>query len=176
MAGTTILGQDLMVFVDVSTTDTPNYKSIAYATNHTLEVSMEQIDSTTKDNAGGYWSSSEPGMMSWSMSTENLMNAEGKNGEDFNGLFDIMLKRKTVKVVFALQNNTLDYDKKAEEGFQVDENGWKPNPKNYYVGEAYITSLNVTATNQEKASYTATFTGAGSLKKQGNGISTQPKN
>lgn len=162
----TINGQDLMVFVN----DGSSYKAIAFATNHTLDVSMEQIDSSTKDNGNGYWSNSEPGMMSWSMTTENLMSDSGENGYDYNALFSLMLERKTVKVVFGLQGNNQSFDIKDENSFNAPSTGWTPDETNCYVGEAYITSLSVTATNGEKATYNATFTGAGSLTMKGSGI------
>ena len=162
----TLQGQDLMVFVK----DGSGYKSIAFATNHTLEVSMEQIDASTKDNGVGYWSNSEPGLMSWSMSTENLMSDTAENGLSYNALFEIMLKRSTVDVVFSLQTNNIDFANKLNEEFTVPSTGWNYDATNNYQGKAYITSLNVTATNGQKATYTATFTGAGALLKMGKGI------
>ena len=159
----TINGQDLMVFVKEST---GNYKSIAFATNHTLDVSMEQIDASTKDNGVGYWSNSEPGMMSWSMTTENLMSDSGENGYDYNQLFKLMLERKTVEVCFGLQSNGT-HDINTE--YQAPPTGWTVS-EGYYHGKAFITSLSVTATNGEKATYSATFTGAGALLLQEPGI------
>ena len=44
-----IQGSDLMLFVDD--------KSIAYATNHTLEISGETQDTSNKDEGAGGWSS-----------------------------------------------------------------------------------------------------------------------
>lgn len=163
----TINGQDLMVFVK----DGDNsYKSIAFATNHTLDVSMEQIDASTKDNGNGYWSNSEPGMMSWSMTTENLMADDGINGLDYNALFEIMLKRETVEVYFSLQTNNQNFNIKDQNTFEAPTSGWTYDKDNNYHGKAYITSLSVTATNGEKATYNATFTGAGALIQSGDGI------
>ena len=155
-----------MVFVNNGT----KLQSIAYATNHTLEVSMNTTDTSTKDNGNGLWQNSEPGMMSWSMSTENLMSDSAQNGLSFNSLFDIMLKRQTVEVAFALQTNNIDYAGKLDTVFEAPSDGWTPDTANQYHGKCYITSLNITATNGEKATYTATFTGAGNLQKTGNGI------
>lgn len=166
----TLQGQDLMVFVK----NGESYNSIAYATSHTLDVSMDQTDTSTKDNGVGYWSNSEPGLMSWTMSTENLMSDTAENGLSYNSLFEIMLKRQTVDVVFSLQTNNTDYEGKIDQEFEVPSTGWTPDTTNNYHGKAYITSLSVTATNGEKASYSATFTGAGALLKAGQGI--QKKN
>jgi len=57
-------GGDLMLFV--------NGKSIAFATNHTLSISADTKETSTKDS-GGLWQTSEVGMLSWSCSSENLM-------------------------------------------------------------------------------------------------------
>lgn len=162
----TLSGQDLMVFVK----NGAGYSSIAYATSHTLDVSMDQIDSSTKDNGVGYWQNSEPGLMSWTMSTENLMSDTAEHGYSYNDLFEIMLKRETVDVVFSLQTNNIDYASKLDQEFEVPETGWTPDTDNNYHGKAYITSLSVSATNGEKASYSATFTGAGALLKAGKGV------
>lgn len=162
----TLNGSDLMVFVNNGT----KLQSIAYATNHTLSVDMATTDTSTKDNGNGLWQNSEPGMMSWSMTTENLMSDSAQNGHSFNSLFDIMLKRQTVEVAFALQTNNIDYQNKLDTVFEAPSDGWTADTVNQYHGKCYITSLQVTATNGEKATYTATFTGAGNLQKTGNGI------
>lgn len=162
----TISGQDLMVFVKEGTT----YNSIAFATSHTLDVNMEQVDASTKDSGNGYWQNSEPGMMSWSMSTENLMSDIAEHGLSYNALFELMLKRQTVDVVFSLQTNNIDYATKLDTEFEVPSTGWTCDASNNYHGKAYITALSVTATNGEKATYSATFTGAGALLKAGAGI------
>ena len=62
-----IKGGDLMLFVTVGTTK----KSIGYATNHTLSISAETTETSTKDN-GGVWAMPEVTTLSWTASTENL--------------------------------------------------------------------------------------------------------
>lgn len=164
----TLNGQDLMVFAKIGTT----YKSIAYATNHTLNVTRATVDSSTKDNGGGEWSYAEKGLASWEMTTENLMAAEAENGHSFNTLFDEFLKGTEVELIFSLQSNEEKFDSTKQ--FEVPEGGWDPDETNCYKGKAIITSLSVTAQNGEKANYNATFTGCGQLLKVGKGI--QKKN
>lgn len=159
-------GSDLMVFVNNGT----SYNSIAYATSHTLDVSMDSTDISTKDNGNGIWQNSEPGMMSWSMSTENLMCDVAEHGMNINDLFDLMLKRTPVDVVFSLQTNNIDYASKIDTEFVCPDSGWTKDDTNNYHGKAYITSLSITANNGEKATCSATFTGAGGLMKAGAGI------
>lgn len=162
----TINGSDLMLFVESGNT----FYSIAYATNHTLSVNMAQVDTSTKDNGNGYFANSEPGMISWEVTSENLMSDAAENGFSFNDLFQLFLKRETVKVVFALQKNSTNFADKMNEEFTAPADGWSPSDKNNYFGRAYITSLSVTATNGEKATMSVTLTGAGSLLMEGKGI------
>lgn len=162
----TINGSDLMVFVKVNGA----LKSIAFATSHTLDISLNTVDTSTKDNGNGMWQNNEPGMASWSMSSENLMSDSAENGASMNDLFDIFLKRQKVEVVFALQGNNLDYSAKLGEEFKAPETGWTPDTKNQYKGEALITSLSVNAANGEKATASVSFTGCGNLMKVGEGL------
>ena len=57
MAAKIIKGDDLMLFVNVATGATPDYRSIAYATSHVLTLSAEATDTSTKDH--GIWGGSE---------------------------------------------------------------------------------------------------------------------
>ena len=93
-----------------------------------------------------------------------------EHGMNINDLFDLMLKRETVDVVFSLQTNNIDYASKIDSEFEVPETGWTNDTANNYHGKAYITSLSITANNGEKATCSATFTGAGALMKTGQGI------
>lgn len=145
-------------------------KSIAFATSHTLDVSMNTVDSSTKDNGNGMWTNNEPGLMSWIMQTDNLMSDTAENGLSMNDLMDIFLKRQTVEVAFALQGNNTDYTAKLDQEFTAPETGWTPDAANQYKGKALITSLNVSAQNDGYATASATFTGCGNLLKVGKGI------
>ena len=69
-----IKGSDLMLFVEG--------KSIAYATNHTLTISADTKETSSKDS-GGKWQTSEVGILSWTCSSENLY-ADEAAGVTFN--------------------------------------------------------------------------------------------
>lgn len=161
-----INGSDLMVFIKVGGT----FKSIAYAKTHTLDVTLNTIDTSTKDNGNGRWQDNEPGLASWTMSSENLIGDDGENGATIDDLFEIMLKREKVEVAFSLQSNMPDYASKLDKEFVVPEGGWTPDTANQYAGSALITSLNATGANGEKASASVTFTGCGNLRKLGKGL------
>lgn len=162
----TLNGSDLMAFTMVN----GKLKSIAYATNHQLQIQMNTKDTSTKDNGNGMWSNFEAGLMSWTLTSDNLMSDSAENGASMNDLFEIMLTRKPVEVAFALQTDNPDYAQKLDTEFTAPEGGWTPDAKNQYHGKALITALNVTAQNGEKATAQVTFTGCGNLQKMGKGI------
>lgn len=154
MQGTPINGSDLMVFLK-GTSDA--YNSIAFATSHSLSLSTETVETSSKDT-GGKWVSQAPRKLSWSINTENLFAVEGE-GKVFDDLFTIWTNRTEVELVFALEE---DYETKADE---VPTGGWTPVATGQYKGKAIITSLEVNAPNGDNATFTATFTGVGALTK-----------
>ncbi|MCH5241794.1 MAG: phage tail protein [Muribaculaceae bacterium] len=171
----TLNGSDLMVFVTVG----GKLKSIAYATSHQMNVNMNTKDTSTKDNGNGMWENAEAGLMSWDMSSNNLMSDSAENGASANDLMEIFLSRTPVEIAFSLQTNNIDYTKKLADVFEAPEGGWTCDATNQYHGKALITSLNVTADNGEKATYTVSFKGCGNLQKMGKGIekaATAPMN
>lgn len=169
-----INGADLMAFTNVNDggEDVSKLKSVAYATGHTLDITMNTVDTSTKDDGAGIWSDSEPGLLDWQVQTNNLMSDKAADGSSFNDLIDAMIARKPIKIAFGLQGNQKDYTAKELAGFKVPKGGWTPDPSNHYYGNVLITSINVTGNNGEKATATATFKGCGPLKKTGEGIVT----
>ncbi len=141
-----IKGGDLMLFL--------SNKSIAYATNHTLEITGETSDTSNKDEGGGDWSAQEVNLLSWAASSENLYSLEGE-GDNFDDLFDLMVAKTPIQAVFA---------KKTQTATDVPEGGWTAGTKGY-TGKVIITSLALNAPNGEYATYTAQFQGVGALSK-----------
>lgn len=144
-----IKGRDMMLFI--------NGKSIAFATSHSLSISQDTTETTSKDS-GGKWVSSQAGKISWECQSENLMSNDGE-GVGFEQLFDIMTAQTPIDVVFALEKN---YKTKADE---VTKGGWVPSTTGTYTGKVIITSLECSAPNEDNATFSATFTGVGPLKK-----------
>ena len=70
----------MMLFVGTGTT----VKSIAQATNHTLTISADTVDISTKDIYSGKWQTSEMNTLNWSASSENLVcdDPQGVSYED----------------------------------------------------------------------------------------------
>lgn len=147
----TIKGKNLMVFVDG--------KSIALATSHTLDITINTIDTTTKD-VNGLWTDAEVSNMSWSLSSDNLVSI-GTDGHDTASVVDMALEGAKVEVAFSLAS-PLDSN--------VPTGGFVPfthetETEFNYSGQAIITSVSISASNGEKASYSISFTGCGALSK-----------
>lgn len=146
-----IEGRDLMFFV--ADTKTGTYKSIAAATNCSIEISLDTKEITTKDSASGAWQTVTPNKLSWSGSSDNLFELDATaDGSSFDTLFDYMTQKKMIYVKFGTGKTF------------TDASGWTLN-KGMYEGTAIITSLNLTAGADDNASYSVSFSGSGALSK-----------
>lgn len=148
-----IKGQNLMCFV--------GGKSIAFATSHTLEISGETVDVSTKDNGGGEWATSEMGLLSWTVSSENFI-GDPRKGLGYDELFDMMINKEPIDLVFGYKS-TLSA---AGDAYEVPESGWTAKPSDGYKGKAFITSLSLNAPNGENSTMSVSFTGTSALVKQ----------
>lgn len=142
-----IKGGHLMVFL--------NDEPIAFATSHSLSKTMNTQEISTKDH--GDFSAVLPQNITWEITTENLYSLNGYKA--LNTAFNNM---QEVTVYFGETNYTQD-------GVQNSIVGTDPAATNWTKtgfgesGKAYITSLQVTAGAGENATFSATFTGNGSL-------------
>lgn len=166
MAQQIIKGDDLMLF------NGETGKSYAFATAHTLTITADTADTSSKDH--GVWTGNEVAKISWEITSENLYTTDG-----FNSLFRDMINRKPIKVTFGLKQKG-KADSTVADG---DYSNWTPNygavltedanpaapsgdttDQNMYMGSAYITSLTANANTGENATYSVTLTGTGSIK------------
>lgn len=149
--GNIIKGDELMVFKGGT--------ALAYATSHTLTITGNTIDISSKDH--GFWGASEIGNITWEMSTENLYTEN-----DYDALFTAMVNKTPVTLVFAKAGN---YDANGLVGEGGSVQAWTASGG--YTGSAVITNLTVNANTGENATYSATFTGKGAITKvaAGNG-------
>lgn len=137
-----IKGDELMVF--------NNSKSLAHAKSHTLSLSTNEIDISSKDY--GYWGASEAGNLAWEITSENLFT------EDYDALFTAWVNKTTLPIVFGYAAN---YD---VNGLAQNQTEWAPDTaKKRYSGTAIITSLQINANTGEIATYSVTFKGVGAL-------------
>lgn len=140
-----IKGDELMLF--------KGNKALAYATSHTLTISGNALSIASKDH--GYWDASQVGNISWEVSSENLYTEE-----DYDALFDAMIAKTPVTVIFAKASN---YDQNGLAAVGGTVQAWTPGAGKQ--GTAVITSLEANAATGENATFTVTLTGSGPLTK-----------
>lgn len=155
-----IKGSDLMLFV--------NGKSIAGATNHTLSISAETTELSTKckDEKDGSWSEAEISKYSWEATTENLVTFTDYGvGGTYNTLFDAMTNGTEVTLVMSTAAVVAESEKAPDPATAPKNDGYSPASDGlpYLTGTAFITSLQLNAQDGEVATFTATFTGNGKL-------------
>ena len=148
MANTIIKGRDLMLF--------NNDKSIAYATNHTISITANTTDVSSKDH--GVYGGTEVVSFSWEIQSENLYTETA-----YNELFDAMIAGASGTKL------TVKFGLKAESGdgtvVDGDYTNWTPKATGYYTGECYITSLQANAQNGDNATFSVTLQGVGKLER-----------
>ena len=145
MAANVVKGSKLMLFLGGT--------AIACATSHTLSISIDTTESSTKskDNHAGAWKTYEASDMSWTVSSENLYSTGGV-GKSFEDLYT--LKGQAVDIIFTTATET-DLD--------VPEGGWTPKANTGYKGKAIITSLELSAPDGENATFSVNLQGTGAL-------------
>lgn len=148
-----IKGGDMMLFV--------GGKSIAFATNHTLSISADTKETSSKDS-GGLWQTSEVGVLSWSCKSENLYGNDVE-GIGYLELFDMFKARVPITGIFALEGNSTDFaDNKLG---AVPTDGWTPKAGDGLTGQMIITNLELNAPNGDNTTFSIDFTGVGELKR-----------
>lgn len=137
-------------------------KSLAFSTNHTLSISGETTDVSTKDH--GIYGATEVTRINWSITTDNLYTVS-----TFNELWDRMASRQTVEVYFCLKTPAERAGTPATVNLEGDTyDSWTPTStegEEGYYGRAFITSLDANAQSGENATFSATFSGVGALTK-----------
>lgn len=130
--------------------------SYAYATNHTLTVTAETTDISSKDH--GIWGASEVSRYTWEITSENLFTSEG-----YDEMFDQMMTGQKVKVRFGLKTEQTDLTKNVADG-DTTLPYWTGRDV-YYEGDAIVTSLTANAANGDNATFSVTLTGTGAIKR-----------
>ena len=141
-----IKGGHLMVFL--------NGSPIAFATSHSLSKTLNTQQISTKDH--GDTAAVLPQNISWEITTENLYSLAGYQA--LNTAFNTM---QEVTIYFG----ETSYSQNTAQTSIVGVNGateWTTGGFGE-TGKAYITSLQVTAAAGDNATFSATFTGNGSL-------------
>ena len=154
-----VKGNDMWLYlVDLGTGGTmtsgmvQNAKVLAYSQSCSFEINSDTLDVTTKLSCR--WSAVMQGNASYTVSSDNLyclQSSAAANGAlTVDDLFEAMVDGKNLGWVMAQDSS--------------DECGTVGGPdttKPYYWGEAAITSLSITAGNNEICTSSITLTGSG---------------
>lgn len=151
-----IKGSHLMVLIDVVENGISTLKPIAFSTSHTLSKQLNTTEINCKDY--GDAAAIVPQNYSWTMQTDNLYSIDGY--EVINTIFN---NKEKVTVYFGETN----YNNAGQESIvdKADSNPTEWEKEGFgEQGYAYITALDVTASAGENATFSATFTGTGTLE------------
>ena len=139
----------LAVFINQGSTE---YDIVAGATSSNLSMEFEQIDITTRDEAGA--SALLPGNITWSMQCDGLMQYDSKN---IAGVATTEVKTSAdLATLFLAKTKVLLAWSTGDATDQM------------YSGYAYITSFEESAGVNEVATFSCTFTGNGAITKAAN--------
>jgi len=149
-------GGQLMVF--------QNGATAAFATNHTLSISMETSSISSKDH--GDFAATMPSSITWEVTCENLFSLT-----DASAFRDAILSMQPVTLALS-QSNYAGYGTQQQAGGKIGEPGivdsangsaaWTEGT-GFVAGKAYVTSFQVNAPAGDNATYSVTFTGTGAL-------------
>ena len=152
--GNIVKGKKLMVFVKASGGD---YKSIGFATNHTLSTSASTISVSHKDlpDAGsGKWDDQDIDTLSWTITAESFY-ANQAEGITFADIWGYYAAGTVLDLKFGVA---------ADSSTGVPTGGWvAPASGTVLSGKAIISSVDVNAPVDDNASFSITFTGKGAL-------------
>ena len=139
-----IFGEELQLFL--------GGKSIAKAKTHTLTITSDTIDVSSKDD--GFYGASIPGKINWEISAENIYTEKA-----FDELYAKAQARQVFDVVFG---RVADYN---AEGLG-EQDAWAPDSTKHttYTGKVTLTNMTLNANNGEVTSFSATLKGVGALK------------
>lgn len=118
---------------------------VAHATSCTLSISADLPDATTKESGG--WADHIAGLRSWSITTDGLATVEPTGTNYVVGdIFSALNGRGTVTVKFTTVSGSTPI---------VGDLIWS--------GSAFVESLDITADMESPVTYSASFTGTGTL-------------
>ena len=139
---------NLMLFVASGSTAGTKIP-IAFSTSAKLNITMKTRDTTNKDD--GAFGSKSYGRIAWDMSSDALMSFS-TTGSTYSveDLWGMMLAHTLIYPVFGhISGSSAPYTLDTA--------------KKYFQGSAYITSLPLTAGNDDNGTFSITLEGAGAL-------------
>lgn len=148
-----VKGSDIMLFVGNSTN---GYKSIAHGTSHSLSISADTEEISTKDT--GIYGMTEVNRLNWEIQADHMYTNDG-----YNTFFTAMTAMDPITVVFGLKADAEIAGTPADVNITSDGN-WNANTSYVYSGQAIITSLDWNADAGSKSTVSVSLAGQGSIK------------
>lgn len=154
-----VKGDELWLFI--STDNGTTFKPTCFATQHSLNRSMNTTTVSSKDH--GSSSYIVPGEGSWTASTEALMSiTTTDNGAmAFTDMMDAFQTQSLVSVRFGKLSNYTGTGIVGVDGASEWQLGYP-----YWEGQAYITSLQASGGHGDSATFSIELSGVGQLQKK----------
>lgn len=146
-------GRELMLYRVDPQTGKADPKAFACAKSCSLNINTEFEEITDKDTS--VFNEKEIKRFTWDASTQNLISEFA----DLEGLIATQLAGERFAIRLSLTQNI--HPGRVEE---TTAKKWIPTTDSGYYGEVLISSLQITASVDGKAEYTANFSGVGELK------------
>lgn len=127
---------------------------VAYATSCSVQVDQETIDTSSKFSCR--WNANMGGRASYTISADALY-CNNASGLSFDGLLDMMVEGKNVDWYIGQEE--------AWTGTCENNPHTLDTSKPYYSGKALVTSVSLSAGNNEIASCSISLTGSGEITK-----------
>jgi len=142
-----INGTDLLLYY--STDEGSTWTALAHATSHSISYSMATRE--VSDKASGTAKKIAPGRTSFSGSADGLVTYVA--GCDYHTLLDFIKNRTMLKIASA-QDDGLG---------EPDSDTVATGTNAYYTGDIYLTSVDITASDDDNTTYSVSFEGNGDL-------------
>lgn len=149
-----IKGSDVLIWV--------GDKTIGFSQSMTISMSGEATAVSNK-SAGNGWQSNILASRSWTASSDAVYAVDVYSTEcSYEDLYDAYINGTSVTLSWGVNQNAGATTGRVAD---VDKaNGWKKSGT-YYTGSAIITNLELSASNDDSASYSVEFTGSGAITK-----------
>lgn len=161
-----IMGERLQLFIG----EGDNAKTLACATNLSVQVDADSIDVSCKDT--GKFSASIAGKISWSVTTDCLFVTEDVSGgtgtkSNYGELMDALINGTPLTATWSTVANfdTANAAGGDDDGHVFNKNTNAENADDLYYGKVVITSVSLTADNGSLSTYSVSMQGKGAINK-----------
>lgn len=138
-------GSDLLLYY--STDDGSTWTPLAHSTSHSLSFSMQTRE--TSDKGSGTAKKVAPGRTAFTGSAEGLVTYVAAC--DYHMLLGFITNRTALKIASAQDDGSGDPDSSTV----------ATGTAAYYTGDIYLTSVDITAGDEENTTYSVSFEGNG---------------